>query len=89
MSPKPKKMPAKASQSGAAVPAPVASSQFLLYPAEDGRTVIQVRMDGNTLWMSQREMADLYRVSKQNVSYHLRKIFLKMNWMRLQLSNII
>lgn len=34
-----------------------------------------MRFEGNTLWLSQKEMAELYQVTKQNISYHIRTIF--------------
>ena len=55
-------------------PAP-AKGQFLVYSAEDGRTKIEVRLENETVWLTQQHMADLFRTTKQNVSLHLQNIF--------------
>jgi hypothetical protein len=47
--------------------------QLLIY--QDGGLNLQVRLDGNTVWLTQAAMAELYQTSKQNVSLHIRNIF--------------
>jgi hypothetical protein len=49
--------------------------QFLVYPTEDGRTKIEVRLENETVWLTQQHMADLFQTTKQNVSLHLQNIF--------------
>ena len=49
--------------------------EFLFYKTEDGRTRLQVRMEGETVWLSQRDMAELFQTSKQNVSLHIKNVF--------------
>ncbi|MFT5527970.1 MAG: hypothetical protein ACI9HK_005956 [Pirellulaceae bacterium] len=49
--------------------------QFLLYQTEDGQTRIECRFEGETIWLSQAHMADLYQTSKQNVSLHLKNLY--------------
>jgi len=51
------------------------SSEFLFYQSKDGRTRLQVRMEGETVWLSQRDMAELFQTTKQNVSLHIRNLF--------------
>jgi hypothetical protein len=43
--------------------------------AEDGRTKLEVRLENETVWLTQQHMADLFQTSKQNVGQHLKKIF--------------
>ncbi|MBU4485642.1 MAG: virulence RhuM family protein [Candidatus Delongbacteria bacterium] len=50
-------------------------SQFLLYEAEDGKIKIDVRMQDETVWITQKAMADLFQTTKQNISLHLINIF--------------
>jgi hypothetical protein len=50
-------------------------SEILLYQTEDGRTRLQVRLDGETVWLTQSQVAELFQTTKQNVSLHLRNIF--------------
>ncbi|MEK9133559.1 MAG: hydroxyacid dehydrogenase, partial [Pseudomonadota bacterium] len=52
-----------------------AKGQFLVYSAEDGRTKIEVRLENETVWLTQQQMADLFQTTKQNVSLHLQNIF--------------
>jgi hypothetical protein len=49
--------------------------QFLVYRAEDGRVKIDVRLENETVWLTQQHMADLFQTTKQNVSLHLQNIF--------------
>ena len=51
-----------------------ANSSLVIYESEDGRTRIQVRLDGQTVWLTQRQMAELFETTKQNVSLHIRNI---------------
>lgn len=47
--------------------------QLLIY--REGATDLQVRLDGQTAWLSQAGMAELFQSTKQNVSLHLQNIF--------------
>ena len=52
-----------------------AKSQFLLYETEDGQVKIDVRLEDETVWLTQQLMADLFKTTKQNVGQHLKNIF--------------
>lgn len=49
--------------------------QLLVYKSEDGRVKIDVRLENETVWLTQQHMAELFQTSKQNVSLHLQNIF--------------
>jgi hypothetical protein len=49
-------------------------SELLLYQAEDGKTRIQVRLEDETVWLTQQMMADLFQTTKQNISLHVQKV---------------
>jgi len=49
-------------------------SQLILYTSDDGRTRLDLRVDGQTVWLTQLEIADLFQTTKQNVSLHARNI---------------
>ena len=49
--------------------------EFLLYQAEDGRTRIEVRLAEETLWLSQRLIAELFQVTTPTVNEHLANIY--------------
>jgi hypothetical protein len=50
-------------------------TQVILYTSEDGKSQIQLRAEGGTVWLSQLEMAELFQTSKQNIAKHLKAIF--------------
>jgi hypothetical protein len=50
-------------------------NDLILYTTEDGRSQIKLRAKDQTVWLSQREMAQLFDVSTDNVGLHLKNIF--------------
>ena len=50
-------------------------TDLILYTTEDGSSRIQLRAKGQTVWLSQREMAELFVVSSDNVGLHLKNIY--------------
>ncbi len=50
-------------------------SALILYTTEDGRSQIELRAKDQTVWLTQREMAQLFDVSTDNVGLHLKNIF--------------
>jgi len=55
--------------------APTPGGQFLVYQAADGKLKIDVRFEGETVWLTQLHMAELFQTTKQNVGQHLKHIF--------------
>jgi hypothetical protein len=51
------------------------NSEILLYQSEDGKIKIQVRLDDNTVWLTQADMVELFQTTKQNISLHIKNIF--------------
>jgi len=54
---------------------PAPRGEFLIYQTEDGRTRVEVRVEHDTVWLSQRDMAELFQTTKQNVSLHIQNVF--------------
>jgi hypothetical protein len=50
-------------------------SELVLYQTDDGITRLHVRLVEGTVWLTQRQLADLYQVSVPTVSEHLHNIF--------------
>lgn len=50
-------------------------NDLILYTTDDGRSHIKLRAKDQTVWLSQREMAQLFDVSTDNVGLHLKNIF--------------
>ncbi len=56
-------------------PAPDDSGEFILYQTEDGQTRIDVRMAHDTVWLTQRDMAELFQTTSQNITQHVAAIY--------------
>jgi len=50
-------------------------SQIVIYKTEDGQTKIDVRFEGDTVWLTQNALAELFQTSKQNISLHIKNIY--------------
>lgn len=51
------------------------NSEVIIYQSEDGETRIDVKFVGETVWLSQQQMADLYQSSRSNVVEHIKHIY--------------
>jgi len=51
------------------------SGEFILYQTEDGRTRVEARFNGETVWLSLNQMVDLFQRDKSVISKHIRNIF--------------
>jgi len=49
--------------------------EFLLYQTEDGRTRVEVRVEQETVWLTQKQMAELFQKDVRTVSEHIGNIF--------------
>jgi hypothetical protein len=50
-------------------------SDLILYTSDDGTTRMNLRVEGETIWLTQAEIAELFQTTKQNVSLHAKNIF--------------
>lgn len=50
-------------------------SRLLLYRTEDGRARVEIRLQDETVWMTQAAMAELYQTTPQNITLHLKTIY--------------
>ena len=50
-------------------------NKVIIYTANDGKTKIDVKLEEDTLWLTQAQMCELYQSSKSNVSEHIKHIF--------------
>ena len=56
-------------------PTPPPGGQFLVYQTEDGKLKLDVRFEGETVWLTQQHMTELFQTTKQNVSLHIQNAF--------------
>jgi len=50
-------------------------SEIVFYQTEDGSGRIEVRLEDNTVWLTQRLMAELFQTTPQNITMHVRGIY--------------
>ena len=50
---------------------------MIIYNTEDGKAKINLQYEDGTIWLSQLEIAELFQTTKQNVSKHVKAIFLE------------
>lgn len=50
-------------------------TEIIMYRTEDGLTKIDVRMEDETVWLTQAQMAELFQTTKQNISLHISNCF--------------
>ena len=49
--------------------------EIIIYQTEDGLTKLEVKMENDTVWLTQAQLVELYQSSKANVSEHITHIF--------------
>ena len=50
-------------------------SEMIIYQSEDGRIRLETRLENETLWMTQSQMAELFQTTQQNISLHIQNIY--------------
>ena len=51
------------------------SGQILLYQTPDGESRIEVRLEGETVWLNLEQMAELFQRNKSTISRHIKNVF--------------
>lgn len=51
------------------------TNQIIIYQGENGETHIEVKFTGDTVWLSQQQMAELYQTTRPNIVQHIRNIY--------------
>lgn len=57
------------------LPAPPESAEILLYQTEDGQTRLEVRLEEETVWLTQKRMAELFQKDVRTINEHIKNIF--------------
>ena len=50
-------------------------TEIIMFQSADGATKIDVRMEDETVWLTQAQMVELFQSSKANISEHIKNIF--------------
>ena len=53
------------------------NSEFIMYQTEDGQTRIDVRLEQETVWLTQAQMAELFRRDRSVISKHIKNVFVE------------
>jgi hypothetical protein len=53
----------------------VRKSEIILYQTEDGKTKLEVRLEHESIWLTQAAMAELFQTTPQNITLHLKEIY--------------
>lgn len=51
------------------------NSQFLIYNTEDGQDKVEILLNGDTAWMTQTQLAELFETTIPNINIHIKNIF--------------
>lgn len=49
--------------------------EIIIYQTSDGKSQLDVKLDNETVWLSQTQMIDLFQSTKQNISLHINNLF--------------
>lgn len=55
---------------------PEKNNQIIIYQTEDGKMKLEVKLENETVWLSQKQMAELFGCSTDNISLHLRNVYI-------------
>ena len=50
-------------------------NNIIIYQTEDGNTKIETRLEGDTVWLTQAQLAELFKKAKSTISEHVKNIF--------------
>ncbi|MFA6185526.1 MAG: RhuM family protein [Candidatus Shapirobacteria bacterium] len=53
----------------------VQEGQIIIYEGSEGQPKIEVKIEGETVWLSQNQLVNLYQSSKANINEHIKNIF--------------
>ena len=51
------------------------NSQLIIYQTESGETKLEVRLENETVWLTQKMMAELFQTTVPNINMHLKNVF--------------
>lgn len=58
------------------------NSEIILYQSEDGQTKVEVRMEGETVWLTQEQIAELFQRERSVITKHIGNVFEEGEWDR-------
>lgn len=61
------------------------NSNILIYQNENGNIKVDVRFEDESIWLSQKQLAEVFGKAKSTISEHISAIFKRVSWSHLQL----
>ena len=52
-------------------------NNIIIYQTQDGKTKIDVKIEDETVWLSQQQMAELFSTSRTNIIEHINNIYVE------------
>ena len=50
-------------------------NNFIMYTTDDGQVDIEVRLEEENVWLTQKSMAELFETTRNNITMHIKNIF--------------
>ena len=54
---------------------PLKKAEIIIYQPNDQSTMLEVRIEEETVWLTQAQMLELFQATKQNISLHINNVF--------------
>lgn len=51
------------------------NNQIIIYEGDEGQPKLEVRIEGETVWLTQAQLGELFGTTKQNISLHIQNIY--------------
>lgn len=64
-------------------------SEIIICQTEDGSTRIQCRFENETIWLTQKQMSELFQIGVTTINHHLKRYFPKVSFRQKQLFDFI
>ena len=50
-------------------------NNFIMYKTDDGQVDIEVKLEDENVWFTQKSMAELFEITRNNITMHIKNIF--------------
>jgi len=51
------------------------NNEIVIYQSEDGKTQLDVKLEGETVWLTQAQMSELFKTDRTVINRHIRNIY--------------
>ena len=61
----------------------MSKGEIIIYQTADGSTSLDVKLEQETIWLNQKQIAELFGTKRPAITKHLKNIFLSENWKKI------